>query len=467
MKKLIDLGDGYQKKKVRGSKKILRGSKKNYSTFTPVMLFTQSPGSSCGHFQHCVSTTHMKTSPSSFRPFGFHWSMKGAGAGDDLWPISPTIPFLAQASSQSEPVPSTQLETPSPVPSTQLETLSSPELACKHHEAHPLTCPASNVALGPASSPKRSGKHEFGVGHAFDLTQCLCVQQADHPSKVACSPEISSRHMCQVCHECLCLLPRVGNPCNVGTASAACSIVRELDTDCGSSNAVPAPVFVDSVRELPSEKRSPEQPELVVRSPRAHCSYRKKRAKVNQEPVASDFSRMVFFPKWVSKQVTDRQNPCQVAEATHGVHMEGGMLHANESQEVDALRTPEVGLEGMESVLLSLGVSRVLAREAASLHPNDINDWACSSLRRHRRPATADVINVDELPSSASLSGPPIPVSWLPSTGEPFAAESLPPHSLPASSSAARSMDPAPPLAQSFAAPGVLPACTVFRYHAS
>lgn len=221
------------------------------------------------------------------------------------------------------------------------------------------------------------------------------------------------------------------------------------------------PLSLYSVRELPSEKRSPEQPELVVRSPRAHCSYRKKRAKVNP--------RMVFFPKWVSKQVTDRQNPCQVAEATHGVHMEGGMLHANESQEVDALRTPEVGLEGMESVLLSLGVSRVLAREAASLHPNDINDWACSSLRRHRRPATADVINVDELPSSASLSGPPIPVSWLPSTGEPFAAESLPPHSLPASSSAARSMDPAtastlalvplpaPPLAQSFAAPGVLP----------
>ena len=258
------LGGWVSKKKSKRIKKNIKGIKKNYSTFTPVMLFTQSPGSSCGHFQHCVSTTHMKTSPSSFRPFGFHWSMKGAGAGDDLWPISPTIPFLAQASSQSEPVPSTQLETPSPVPSTQLETLSSPELACKHHEAHPLASPASNVALGPASSPKRSGKHEFGVGHAFDLTQCLCVQQADHPSKVACSPEISSRHMCQVCHECLCLLPRVGNPCNVGTASAACSIVRELDTDCGSSNAVPAPVFVFCSRASLWEK--------VTRTARAGCS---------------------------------------------------------------------------------------------------------------------------------------------------------------------------------------------------
>ena len=222
-------------------------------TGTPVMLFTQSPGSSCGHFQHCASTTPTKTFPSSFRPSGFHWSMMGGGADDRLWPISPTIPFVAQAS-QSESVPPTQLETSLPVPSTQLETPSSPQLAFEHqNEVHPLTrSPSSNVEPGPASSPKRSGKHECEVGHVFDLLQCLCMLQADQNLRnVARSPEVSCRHTCQVCHafhlvECLCLLPAGGNPSKATPASAACSIVQELDTDCGSSNVVPAPVSMPS-----------------------------------------------------------------------------------------------------------------------------------------------------------------------------------------------------------------------------
>ena len=203
---------------------------------------------------------------------------------------------------------------------------------------------------------------------------------------------------CQVCHafhlvECLRLLPAGGNPSKATLASAACSIVQELDTDCGSSNVVPAPVSFDAARKLPSRKKSLARPELVVRAPPYPC--RRQRAKV-------DFSRLFFFPKWVSKQATDLSQSVESVPMTGGMHTPG---------------FPAIPNMSVYWQLLQLEVPASIALEAARRFPDDFDaalDWSCSSNRRHchSRLAPCEAIDLseeDSIPSSRSI--PALPAS--------------------------------------------------------
>ena len=87
--------------------------------------------------------------------------------------------------------------------------------------------------------------------------------------------------------------------------------------------------------------------------------------------------------------------------------------------------------------LLSLDIPASLAREAAHLHPNDLNaalDWACSSQRRHVRLAAAPI----EVVASPSDAGPPAIRHLNP--------QSAPLSNLPVPAAPASRMSPVPAL---------------------
>ena len=120
------------------------------------------------------------------------------------------------------------------------------------------------------------------------------------------------------------------------------------------------------------------------------------KARVTKSPVRAPKMNhpLLFFPKWLPKDAACHQQHGPTASGLPKVN--GGMMPRTPPQ-------PSAG-PAMYWQLIALGIPASIARAAAALHPDDINqalDWACASDRRHVRLAAVGSVEVVDSESDA------------------------------------------------------------------
>ena len=417
---------------------------------TPCMLFTQEAHSDVGHYEPChanlasgvppplvdLSVAQGSLPPLLGRGFVREGGCHASASSCQQEPPPPVPPPQASSPVTTPPVPAAHHISLTPTHPFQIVTMPEPGIERVEQPSRKTFCSLPRLCSDPDCvvcsdelpvAPTQLDTSSESEGPSADLVDAV-VREATPPAKRSKrSDEQSGRQHAQ---NLPCSDP---SSLDFGARGLSCSRDEDLIKPCSACEAAVEDPVEDFGLRRSNENVDDDPIEDFSSSPAsAHIAGAADNA--GQVDLYHDGCSCVGLYAYcicgfLRRQPQQRHLPSMVGASSTE---ELGRVNTSSAQSLESApanynnqapqrpppQTPPATLPNdMYHTLLSLGVPPLIARDAASRHPDCVNaalDWACSSDRRHQRQHIDGVIDVERAEEECGLPMPipPAPASW-------------------------------------------------------